>query len=105
MGKYTIVIHGEGPHHNPEGQNETDANVESVNFVEFLKNLGHKIHSAVFNHSPDESGTPTKTDDLHAMTEPADAGQGEGSPGTERTAEDDAKLPDPESVSDEGGGA
>jgi len=64
MGKYTIVISGEGKHHSPDDQ-QTDANKVALDFVSWLKKEGHIVHSAIFNHADN-----TKTDDLHAMTEP-----------------------------------
>lgn len=64
MGKYTIVISGEGKHHSKDDQ-QTDANKVALDFVSWLKKEGHIVHSAIFNHADN-----TKTDDLHAMTEP-----------------------------------
>ena len=101
MGKYTIVISGEGKHHSEDDQ-QTDANKVALDFVSWLKKEGHIVHSAIFNHADN-----TKTDDLHAMTEPSeasepvdlspgtpvDAGQGEGAPSTGAVGDPNAPPP------------
>ena len=62
MCKYTIVIHGEGQHHDGSVNDALD---HARLFVESLKEVGHTIHSAIFNHTDN-----TKTDDLNAQTQP-----------------------------------
>ncbi len=48
MGSWTIVIQGQGAHHNVDY--DKDANRMAAEFVEALKEAGHKIESATFTH-------------------------------------------------------
>lgn len=46
MGNYRIVIEGVGPHHNPEGRREGDADQAARAFVEGLRAKGHTVERA-----------------------------------------------------------
>lgn len=46
MGNWNITIEGTGPHHNPDGGCDADANLMLNRFVHQLANAGHKIEHA-----------------------------------------------------------
>lgn len=46
MGSWTITIEGNGPHHNPDGGCDADANLMLNRFVHQLANAGHEIEHA-----------------------------------------------------------